>query len=65
MSTSLVRSLVEASLLDELILAQFPVITGRGQDEKLFDRMSGPHRMDLVSADRTDTGVMVLTYARS
>lgn len=64
-SATLVRSLVEAALLDELKLAVFPVVTGRGHDEKLFDRLSSPLRMELTQAERTDAGVLVLTYTRS
>lgn len=61
-SATLVRSLVEASLLDELKLALFPAIAGQGP--RLFEELSGPRRMDLVEVERTGAGVLVLTYAR-
>ncbi|MFP3914289.1 MAG: dihydrofolate reductase family protein [Actinomycetota bacterium] len=62
-STTLVRSLLEATLLDELKLALFPVVTGL--DDRPFQGLTQPQRMELLDVDRTGAGVLVLTYARA
>lgn len=61
-SPTLVRSLLEADLLDELILMIHPVIAGRGQ--RLFADGSALKRMKLVASTITNSGVAVLTYQR-
>lgn len=59
-SGKLVRSLLEKGLLDELRLAVYPVVLGRG--ERLFQDASGEARFELVESSRTATGVVLSTY---
>jgi dihydrofolate reductase len=59
-SATLVRTLLQADLLDELVLAVFPVVGGQGR--RLFEDLDRVQRLQLVSADQTATGVMLLTY---
>lgn len=59
-SPSLVRSLVEADLLDELTLLIHPVIVGKGK--RLFKDGSSLKRLALVDAKTTPTGVSIVTY---
>lgn len=59
-SARLVQSLLRDDVLDELKLAVFPVVAHRGQ--RLFEDLGRTRRMDLVDAERTGKGVMVLTY---
>lgn len=61
-SPTLVRSLLEADLLDELILMIHPVIAGQGQ--RLFEAGGDLRRLKLASSKTTGTGVVVLTYQR-
>lgn len=61
-SATLVQSLIEARLLDELKLALFPSIAAEGQ--RLCERMAEPRRMELAGVEQTASGVLVLTYAR-
>jgi len=59
-STTLVRSLLKAELLDELILMIHPVIVGRGQ--RLFQDGDDLQRLTLVHSMVTGSGVAFLTY---
>lgn len=59
-SPTLVRSLLENDLLDELTLMIHPVVVGRGQ--RLFTGADALKRMKLVNAKMTRTGVAILTY---
>jgi dihydrofolate reductase len=61
-SPTLVRSLLEQDLLDELILMIHPVIAGSGK--RLFADGSALKRMKLVGSTITNRGVAVLTYQR-
>lgn len=59
-SPTLVRSLLQNDLLDELTLMIHPVVVGRGK--RLFEGRSDLKRFTLVDSRRTSTGVMLLTY---
>lgn len=61
-SPTLVRSLLEADLIDELILMIHPVIVGQGK--RLFETGGDLRRLKLASSKTTGTGVVVLTYQR-
>ena len=60
-SGTLVTSLLEAGLVDELRLMIHPVVLGRGG--RLFDGGEQPRRMALVDSTTFSTGVLCLTYA--
>lgn len=59
-SPTLVRSLLQQGLLDQLSLLVHPVIAGRGKH--LFEGDSGLQRMELVYSKPTRTGVIIATY---
>jgi dihydrofolate reductase len=59
-SPTLVRSLLELGLLDELKLMLHPVVAGRGR--RLFPNGAGLKRLNLVDSKRTPTGVLIATY---
>lgn len=59
-SPTLVRSLLEAGLLDELTLTVHPVVAGRGK--RLFEGDMSLKRLELVNSKTTPTGVSLLTY---
>lgn len=59
-SPTLVRSLLQSDLLDELTLMIHPVIVGRGK--RLFSDWSELKRLKLVDSQTTSTGVSILTY---
>ena len=59
-SSTLVRSLLEAYLLDELTLMVHPVIVGHGK--RLFIEDMGLKRMQLLNTKMTKTGVLINTY---
>jgi dihydrofolate reductase len=61
-SPTLVRSLLQDDLIDELTLMVHPVIVGRGK--RLFNDGSKLKRLQLVDSKPTRTGVMILTYQR-
>lgn len=56
----LVRSLIDADLLDELRLIVHPVAVGSGAG--LFDGIAQRHDLDLVSCQPATTGRLQLTY---
>lgn len=59
-SGTLVRSLLRDNVLDELKLAVFPAIAGKGG--RAFEDFDRVQRLELVDVDRTGQGVMYLTY---
>jgi dihydrofolate reductase len=59
-SPTLVRSLLQSDLLDELTLMIHPVVAGRGK--RLFKDEDDQKRLKLVDNKTTSTGVAILTY---
>ncbi|MFG2005170.1 dihydrofolate reductase family protein [Spirillospora sp. NPDC048911] len=59
-SVTLVRSLLEAGLLDELELMIYPVIVGKGT--RLFNDGGSLQRLDMVSSKRTASGITINSY---
>jgi dihydrofolate reductase len=59
-SPSLVRSLLQNDLLDELILMVHPVVAGSGK--RLFNNEGDVKRLKLVDSKTTRTGVLIATY---
>ena len=59
-SPTLVQSLLQANLLDELTLMVHPVVASRGK--RLFKEESDLKRLKLVDSKTTRTGVAILTY---
>lgn len=59
-SPTLVRSLLQNDLLDELILMIHPVVVNRGK--RLFEGSGELKRLKLVDNQTTPTGVAILTY---
>ena len=60
-SPSLVRSLLDLNLLDELVLLIHPVIAGEGR-KKLFADDTKLKKLQLESAQSTSSGVVIATY---
>jgi dihydrofolate reductase len=59
-SPTLVRSLLQDNLLDELKLMIHPVIVGKGK--RLFDDGGDLKRLQLIDSKVSSTGVVILTY---
>ncbi len=59
-SLSLVRSLLAAELVDELVLMIEPITLGGGKT--LFPTDGVARKLDVVSAQTTDTGVQICRY---
>lgn len=59
-SPTLVRSLLEEDLLDELVLMVHPVVAGTGK--RLFKDGSKVKQLKLVDNHTTSTGVAILSY---
>ena len=59
-SPTLVRSMLQADLLDELTLMIHPVVVGSGK--RLFGEANELKRLKLVDTKTTKSGVSVLTY---
>jgi dihydrofolate reductase len=59
-SATLVRSLLELGLVDELRLLVHPLVVGSGA--KLFPDGSPPVNLELVDSRTFQTGVLDLTY---
>ena len=59
-SPTLVRSLLQLDLLDELTLMVHPVVAGHGK--RLFSDDDDLKRLSLVASKTTPTGVAILTY---
>ena len=57
---TLVRSLLQNDLLDELTLMVHPVVVGGGK--RLFKDGGDLKRLKLVDTKTTRTGVVILTY---
>jgi dihydrofolate reductase len=62
-SASLVRSLLERDLVDELRLMVFPVLLGSGK--RLFGDTTGKKPLRLVDSRVVGDGVAILTYERA
>jgi dihydrofolate reductase len=60
-SPSLVRSLIAAGLLDELTLMISPVVAGGGR-KRLFAADAPLTRFELVHAQPTSSGALIVTY---
>jgi len=60
-SPTLVRSLIELGLLDELTLIISPVVAGGGRT-RLFPDNAPPKTFELVEAQPTSTGALIATY---
>ena len=60
-SPSLVRSLIEAELLDELTLMVSPVVAG-GSRKRLFPADAAQRSFELVDAQGTSSGAVIATY---
>ena len=60
-SPTLVRSLLESGLLDELILLIHPVVAGGGR-KRLFADDAALTRLELVESQPTSSGVLIATY---
>src|SRR5207302_11297466 len=61
-SPTVVRSLLEQGLLDELVLLVHPVVAGSGK--RFFKDGDSLKRLNLLSAKPTRTGTVILTYQR-
>jgi dihydrofolate reductase len=59
-SPTLVGSLVELGLLDELRIIQFPAVAGKGQ--RLLDGLAKPWPLELVDVSQSTVGALFLTY---
>jgi dihydrofolate reductase len=59
-SPTLVRSLLQENLLDELKLMIHPVVVGSGK--RLFKEEGALKKLQLVDSKVTSTGVAILTY---
>lgn len=60
-SPSLVRSLIEQKLLDELTLMISPVVVGGGR-KRLFPNQAAPARFELAEGQATSSGALIATY---
>ena len=59
-SPTLVRSLLNENLLDELKLMIHPIVVGSGK--RLFTEGSTMKKLKLIDSKTTSTGVVILTY---
>jgi dihydrofolate reductase len=59
-SPSLVRSLIQDDLLDELTLLIHPVVAGKGK--RLFNDGNDLKRLKLLNSQATRTGTIIATY---
>jgi dihydrofolate reductase len=59
-SSTLYPQLLEANLIDRLLLLTCPIVLGKGK--KLFGSISHPVNMALVRSDTSSTGVILATY---
>jgi dihydrofolate reductase len=62
-SPTLVESLIRRDLVDELRLLVHPVVVGRGR--RLFEHVTDQRPLELVTSQRSATGVLDLTYRPS
>jgi dihydrofolate reductase len=59
-SSTLYPPLLEANLIDRLLLLTFPVMLGKGK--KLFGNTTHPVAMKLLASEVNSTGVVIATY---
>lgn len=59
-SAELVRTLLEANLLDELLLIVHPVVLGDGL--RLFDQGTPHTKLQMIAQEKTASGVSIVTY---
>jgi dihydrofolate reductase len=59
-SSTLYPQLLEANLIDRLLLLICPIVLGKGK--KIFGSLRHPVNMKLVSNDTSSTGVIMATY---
>jgi dihydrofolate reductase len=59
-SSTLYPQLLEANLIDRLLLLTCPIVLGKGK--KIFGSISHPVNMKLVRNDISSTGVVIATY---
>jgi dihydrofolate reductase len=57
---SLITTFMNLDLVDEFRIAVMPVVLGKGKP--LFENIEHSHRMRLVNVDKTNSGVILLTY---
>jgi len=62
-SASLVKSLIENDLVDELRLMVFPVLLGQGK--RLFPEGETKHRLQLAEAKTVGGGISLVRYERA
>ena len=62
-SATLVKSLIENDLLDELRLMVFPVLLGEGK--RLFPEGEAKHRLNLIESKTIGGGISLLRYERA
>jgi dihydrofolate reductase len=60
-SSTLYPQLLEANLIDRLLLLTFPMTLGKGK--KLFGGTTHPVEMKVLASEVTSTGVIMTTYA--
>ncbi|MGN6586456.1 MAG: dihydrofolate reductase family protein [Solirubrobacterales bacterium] len=61
-SATLVKSLIESDLVDELRLMVFPVLLGQGK--RLFPEGEAKHRLKLTESKTVGDGIALLRYER-
>lgn len=62
-SGDLIQTLIEHDLVDEFHVLVFPVLVGSGK--RLFGRGTVPAGLKLIDTTRSDSGVVISTYARA
>ncbi|MEU0955561.1 dihydrofolate reductase family protein [Streptomyces niveus] len=62
-SGDLIQTLIEHDLVDEFHVVVFPVLVGSGK--RLFGRGTVPAGLKLLDTARSDSGVVISTYARA
>ncbi|MEU0696758.1 dihydrofolate reductase family protein [Streptomyces niveus] len=62
-SGDLIQTLIEHDLVDEFHVVVFPVLVGSGK--RLFGRGTVPAGLRLLDTARSDSGVVITTYARA
>jgi dihydrofolate reductase len=62
-SASLVKSLIESDLVDELRLMVFPVLLGQGK--RLFPEGEAKHRLQLAETKTVGGGISLVRYERA
>ena len=60
-SSTLYPQLLDANLIDRLLLMTFPLTLGKGK--RLFGNTTHPVAMKLLASEATSTGVLMATYA--